>query len=111
LIASDWINKVLEKAVPIYPQLPKRNGRQNKYSGTMMNKGLQQSAPIVPNVPIKEVISDNLSGQTDSDFEKVRGWLFQTGEPEEDHYLVLDKCKSDTNLIAYYLGLTNNDKE
>lgn len=74
----------------------------------MMDKGLQQSAPIVP---IKEEISDNLIGQTDSDFEKVRAWLFQIGEPEEDHYLVLDKCKNDPNLIAYYLGLTNKDKE
>lgn len=77
MIASDWINKVLEKAVPICPQLPKRDGRQNKYSGTMMNKGLQQSASIVPNVPIKEEIFDNLIGQTDSDFEKARPSYFK----------------------------------
>lgn len=111
MIASDWINKVLEKAVPICPQFPKRNGKQNKYSETLMDKGLQQSVPVVPSVPIREEISDNLIGQTDPDFEKVRAWLFQIGEPEEDHYLVLDKCKNDPSLIAYYLGLTNNDKE
>lgn len=111
MIASNWINKVLEKAVPICPQFPKRNGRQNKYSETHMDKGLQQSVPVVPNIPIREEISDNLIEQTDSDFEKVRAWLFQIGEPEEDHYLVLDKCKNDLSLIAYYLGLTNNDKE
>jgi len=111
LIASDWINKVLEKAVPIYPQFPKSNGKQNKYSETQMDKGLQQSVPIVPDVPIKEEISDNLIGQTDPGFEIVRAWLFQIDEPEEDHYLVLDKCKNDPSLIAYYLGLTNKDKE
>lgn len=111
MIASDWINKVLEKAVPICPQFPNRNERQNKYSETQMDKGLQQYVPVVPYVPIKEEISNNLIGQTDSGFEKVRAWLFQIGEPEEDHYLVLDKCKNDPSLIAYYLGLTNKDKE
>jgi hypothetical protein len=111
LISSNLINKILEKAVPICPQFQKRNGRQNKYSETQMDKGLQQSVPVVPNVPIKEEISDNLIGQTNTGFEKVRAWLFQIGEPEEDHYLVLDKCKNDPSLIAYYLGLTNNDKE
>lgn len=103
MIASDWINKVLEKAVPICPQFPKRNGRQNKYSKTQMGKGIQQSVPIVPDVPIKEEISDNLIGQTDSDFEKIRAWLFQIDEPEEDHHLVMAKCRNDPEAFTYFL--------
>lgn len=103
MIAPDWINKVLEKAVPICPQFPKRNGRQNKYSEIHINEGLQQSVPIVPNVPIKEEISDNLIGQTDQGFEKVRAWLFQIGEPEEDHNLVMAKCRNDPEAFTYFL--------
>ena len=103
MIASDWINKVLEKAVPIYPQFPKSNGKQNKYSETQMDKGLQQSVPIVPDVPIKEEISDNLIGQTDPGFEIVRAWLFQIDEPEEDHHLVMAKCRNDPEAFTYFL--------
>jgi len=103
LIASNWINKVLEKAVPICPQFQKHNGRQNKYSETQMDKGLQQYIPVVPYVPIKEEISNNLIGQTDSGFEKVRAWLFQIGEPEEDHHLVMAKCRNDPEAFTYFL--------
>ncbi len=103
MIASDWINKVLEKAVPICPQFPKHNRRQNKYSESYMDKGLQQSIPIVPDVPIKEEISDNLIGQTYPGFEIVRAWLFQIGEPEEDHHLVMAKCRNDPEAFTYFL--------
>lgn len=30
-------------------------------------------------------------------------WLHKIGEPEEDHYLVIDKCKSDSDAMEYFL--------
>ena len=38
-----------------------------------------------------------------SDIEIIRTWLNHIGEPEEDHYVVLDKCKCGPEALAYYL--------
>lgn len=38
-----------------------------------------------------------------SHLEIIRGWLFKIGEPEEDHQLVLNKCKSDPEAMEYFL--------
>lgn len=35
--------------------------------------------------------------------EMIRAWLFKIGEPEEDHHLVLDKCRNDPETLAYFL--------
>jgi len=35
--------------------------------------------------------------------EKIRIWLSQIGEPVEDHYLVLDKCRNDPEALEYFL--------
>lgn len=37
------------------------------------------------------------------DIEKVRAWLFSIGEPEEDHYIVLDKCRRDPEALTYFV--------
>jgi len=37
------------------------------------------------------------------DIEEVKSWLIHIGEPEEDHYLVIDKCKSDSEALEYFL--------
>lgn len=37
------------------------------------------------------------------DIEKIRSWLFHIGEPVEDHYLVLDKCRNDLDAMDYFL--------
>jgi hypothetical protein len=50
----------------------------------------------------KQEIIDQLSNQ-ESDLEKIRTWLFKIGEPEEDHFLVLDRCKNDLVALAYFL--------
>ncbi len=44
------------------------------------------------------------------DIEKIRSWLFHIGEPEEDHYLVLNKCRSDPQALAYYLERIEESK-
>ena len=37
------------------------------------------------------------------DIQIIRTWLYSIGEPEEDHYLILNKCKNDPEALAYYL--------
>ncbi|MCW5599419.1 MAG: hypothetical protein KIT59_09970 [Nitrosomonas sp.] len=41
------------------------------------------------------------------DLETIRAWLYRIGEPEEDHHLVIDKCKSDPEAMAYFLLAVN----
>lgn len=33
----------------------------------------------------------------------IQSWLFKIGEPEEYHYIVLDKCKNDPEVLEYFL--------
>jgi len=40
---------------------------------------------------------------TQIEIEIVRAWLHKIGEPEEDHHLVLDKCRSDPAALEYFL--------
>lgn len=43
------------------------------------------------------------------DIEEIKSWLIHIGEPE-DHYLVIDKCKSDSEALAYYLACATECK-
>lgn len=38
-----------------------------------------------------------------SHIELIRTWLYSSNEPEEDHHLVLDKCRSDPEALKYFL--------
>jgi hypothetical protein len=40
---------------------------------------------------------------TDNNLEVIRTWLFSIGEPEENHYLVLNKCRNDPRALEYFL--------
>lgn len=33
----------------------------------------------------------------------IQSWLFQIGEPEEDHCLVLEKCRNDPEAMQYFM--------
>ena len=35
--------------------------------------------------------------------ELIRDWLFKIDEPESDHALILDKCRSNPEAMAYFL--------
>lgn len=37
------------------------------------------------------------------ELELIRGWLHKIGEPQEDHYLVLDKCRVDPEAMQYFM--------
>ncbi|MBX3616987.1 hypothetical protein [Nitrosomonas sp.] len=47
------------------------------------------------------------SQKTDSfeslEIEMIRAWLFKIDEPEEEHHLVLDKCRNDPDALQYFL--------
>jgi len=35
--------------------------------------------------------------------EIIRAWLYEIGEPETDHDLVLNKCRNDSDALQYFL--------
>lgn len=43
------------------------------------------------------------------ELEMVRGWLHKLGEPESDHFLVLDKCKADPEALAYFVKIARGE--
>lgn len=68
-----------------------------RYSRTQKARNLVP----VPNADSRTQKTRN-SGIND-DIEQIRQWLVSIGEPEEQHNLVLDKCRSDPAALAYFL--------
>lgn len=48
-------------------------------------------------------VASPTSEKNNRDIQKIRTWLYSIGEPEEDHYLILNKCKRDPEVLAFYL--------
>ena len=48
-------------------------------------------------------LANPTSGTINRDIQIIRTWLYSIGEPEVDHYLILNKCKNDPEALAYYL--------
>lgn len=78
-------------------------------------KNIPDSAlPKLPKPPFGSFGSTNLSINkkniseiaviTPEQLEKIRTWLNHAGEPEEDHYLVLNKCRRDSEALTYCLA-------
>jgi len=42
-------------------------------------------------------------GQIEKNILLIQSWLFQIGEPDVDHHLVLDKCRIDPEAMRYFL--------
>ena len=55
------------------------------------------------------------SQKTDSlqsaQIEMIRAWLFKIGEPEEDHDIVLNKCRNDPDAMEYFLRHARGEYE
>ncbi len=51
----------------------------------------------------QDLIRSKPSKDLANDLKTIRAWLFQIGEPEEDHHLVIDKCKTNPEALAYFL--------
>ena len=41
----------------------------------------------------------------------IQSWLFQIDEPKENHYLVLDKCRNDSEAMEYFLKHARGEYE
>ena len=81
-------------------------------NGKNSNNSLITEVPKVPEVPfdtfdtsIPATIKKNSSVVANELFqnELVKEWLYKIGESEEDHFLVLDKCKADPDAMEYFL--------
>jgi hypothetical protein len=116
MITQGWfLEKVLKKQnVPnfeVCPQPQKTDFERLGTSETRMDKGFQRFVPSVPTE--KEslcVLSENIERET-QDLETIHEWLIKIGEAEEDHPLVLDKCRNDPQALAYYLRQANGEFE
>jgi len=57
-----------------------------------------------PHIAQKTGNSTALNSNVESlQIEMIRAWLHRIGEPETDHYLVINKCKSDHDAMNYFL--------
>lgn len=54
----------------------------------------------------KPSIIEELRREQHQKIEIIRQWLFKINEPEEFHYLVIDKCKAHPEALAYFLKHT-----
>lgn len=103
---TNWFEELLDEVVPAVPacsQLFPHTGEQKEISETRMNKGIVNSVPAVPAVPAKKHDSEKIFSITRRQEAIIKAWLYHIGEPEEDHYLVLNKCRRDPKALAYYL--------
>lgn len=39
----------------------------------------------------------------------IQSWLFQIGELEADHFIVLDKCRNDSEAMKYFVRHANGE--
>lgn len=66
------------------------------------------SNPVITEVPkVPKAPFDTFDTSTQAQIKKnillIQSWLFQLKEPEDDHYLVIDKCKRDSGAMEYFL--------
>lgn len=43
--------------------------------------------------------------------EMIQAWLFRIGEPEDYHFVVIDKCRSNPEAMQYFLKHANGEFE
>ncbi len=67
---------------------------------------------LVPSVAkvASVAVADNRNEKIDQqNIEIVRTWLYRIDESEEDHHLVLDKCRRDPEAMQYFLKHTRGE--
>lgn len=65
---------------------------------------------LVTPVTFQKVIPEKQSTITNKQEAIIKEWLFHIGEPEEDHFLVLNNCRNDPEALAYYLERVAENK-
>ena len=71
-------------------------------SGKNFSNSLITEVSKVPKAPF-DTFDTSIQAEIEKNILVIQLWLFQIGEPEEDHYLVLDKCKNDPEVLQYFL--------
>lgn len=102
---QDWFDDLINDFVPTCPQLSPQKRGQNEVDETPMDKGFTNYIPNVPVVPTQKGNTEKILSITRKQETTIKTWLTEAGKPEEDHYLVLNKCKRDPEALAYYLRL------
>lgn len=105
---QNWFDDLIEDfvpTVPTCPQSPKQNWGQSKEPETRMDKSFNNSVPNVPTVPTKKGNTEKILSISRKQEATIKTWLTETGEPEADHFLALNKCKRDPEALAYFLRL------
>ena len=67
--------------------------------------------PSVAKVASVAVANPTHEKITQIEIEQIRAWLHKIGEPEEDHFLVLDKCRIDPEAMQYFLRHARGEYE
>jgi hypothetical protein len=66
-----------------------------------------RNTPITEVPKVSEVPFDTFDTPIQAGKQKnillIQSWLFKIREPEEDHFLVLDKCRNDPEAMNYFL--------
>lgn len=89
----------------------KKSARMKTATATVATHFVTES-PTVANVASVAVAKDpNETNKNIIELEKITKWLFRIGEPEEDHYLVLNKCKNDPEAFAYFMNCVRQEEE
>jgi len=76
----------------------KTDGIANDRDAGTTTHSNNRTIPTVANVAVAKPTNEKIN----RDIEKIRTWLFHVGEPEEDHYLVINKCRNDPEALACY---------
>lgn len=105
MISKNWFNNVVfqNHSVPIKSF---RQGNEGNSVEIDISDLSQEFVPSIPSITIQKVPLQYFSK---FDIEKIRKWLFSIEEPEEFHYLVIDKCKQDPEAFKYFLNWANRD--
>ena len=79
------------------------------------SKKILSNTPITEVPKVSEVPFDTFDTSTQAQMEKnillIRSWLFQIGEPSEDHGIVLNKCRSNPEALQYFLKHARGESE
>lgn len=100
---QDWFDDLINDFVPTCPQLSPQPRGQKEVIETRMDKGFKNSVPNVPPVPTKKYDSEKISSITQKHEALISSWLYHISEPEEDRFLILNKCRLDPEVFAFYL--------
>ncbi|ALQ51151.1 hypothetical protein [Nitrosomonas ureae] len=86
--------------------------RKNKFAtatGATVATHTEKTAPNAAKVASVAVASCEDEKNDQFKIEMILAWLYKIGEAEEDHHLVLVKCKADPEALEYFYRHANGE--